>query len=234
VAGLPRDRAGHNTEASAQAVTVVASERTTTALVRELPARDIRIPEILVTALSRVLTAWAGRDVLVELEGHGRPATIDDVDLSRTVGWFTATYPARLSRSLSTLRDVRSMLRATPADGFRYGLLRYSKLPTVDAEFATTPEVSFNYLGQWIEGRSQSQLFRPARVLDDGPALRFGRGARTHLLEINAVVIADRLRTSWTYSPHIHRPSTIEALADAYVRAVEGLVDESLTTFPRD
>ena len=31
------------------------------------------------------------------LEGHGRELPFDDVDVSRTVGWFTAIYPVLLS-----------------------------------------------------------------------------------------------------------------------------------------
>ena len=35
--------------------------------------------------------------VLLDLEGHGREEDVfGDVDLSRTVGWFTSLYPVRL------------------------------------------------------------------------------------------------------------------------------------------
>ena len=35
-----------------------------------------------------------GQPILsVDLEGHGREEIIEDVDLSRTVGWFTSIYP---------------------------------------------------------------------------------------------------------------------------------------------
>ena len=33
----------------------------------------------------------------VALEGHGREDLFDDVDLSRTVGWFTRCTPSRWS-----------------------------------------------------------------------------------------------------------------------------------------
>ena len=31
--------------------------------------------------------------MLVDLEGHGREALFEEVDVSRTVGWFTSLYP---------------------------------------------------------------------------------------------------------------------------------------------
>ncbi|WP_245704438.1 condensation domain-containing protein, partial [Pseudomonas defluvii] len=50
-----------------------------------------RIDELLLTALARTLCAWSGQpSVLVDLEGHGREALFDGLDLTRTVGWFTS------------------------------------------------------------------------------------------------------------------------------------------------
>ena len=47
--------------------------------------------------------AWLYRDgpgyeqVLVEMEGHGREDIDERLDVSRTVGWFTAQYPLSLT-----------------------------------------------------------------------------------------------------------------------------------------
>ena len=54
-----------------------------------------------------VPAAWSRRReqaVLLDLEGHGREEVFADVDLSRTVGWFTSLFPVRLDpgRSIST------------------------------------------------------------------------------------------------------------------------------------
>ena len=38
----------------------------------------------------------SGQAVLLDLEGHGREEIFADVDLSRTVGWFTSLFPVRL------------------------------------------------------------------------------------------------------------------------------------------
>ncbi|MFM0359337.1 hypothetical protein PQR12_38140, partial [Paraburkholderia nemoris] len=55
-------------------------------------------PEILLlAALTRTLAQRSVQPrVLVELEGHGREDILDDIDLTRTVGWFTTRYPVVL------------------------------------------------------------------------------------------------------------------------------------------
>ena len=39
----------------------------------------------------------AAQSALIQLEGHGREELFDDIDLTRTVGWFTSLFPVRLT-----------------------------------------------------------------------------------------------------------------------------------------
>ena len=70
----------------------------TTQLLQEVPqVYHTEVNDILLAALASALTAWAGSGkVTIGLEGHGREAIAKDIDLSRTVGWFTTLYPVRL------------------------------------------------------------------------------------------------------------------------------------------
>src|SRR5262245_49641699 len=77
----------------------------TAALLTRVPAAfHGGINEVLLTGLVVALADWCrrrGRDagqaaVLLDLEGHGREEVFADVDLSRTVGWFTSQFPVRL------------------------------------------------------------------------------------------------------------------------------------------
>lgn len=98
-----------------------------------------RLDDLLITALSRVLTEDTA---LIDVEGHGRHA---DVDLSRTVGWLTSVHPVRVRGAGTDLRAavlrVKEQLREAPRDGASYGALR----PQLAA--LGTPSVLFNYLG---------------------------------------------------------------------------------------
>ncbi len=95
-----------------------------------------------------------------DVEGHGRHEELaPDVDLSRTVGWFTTKYPVALSvgglawaqvvageAALGpVIKDAKEQLRALP-DGLTYGLLRYLN-PDVDLG-GSDPVIGFNYLGR--------------------------------------------------------------------------------------
>ena len=94
------------------------------------------------------------------MEGHGRAEElVGDVDLSRTVGWFTTKYPVSLTvggldwaqviageAALGpVIKDAKEQLRALP-DGLTYGLLRYLN-PDVDLA-ESDPPIGFNYLGR--------------------------------------------------------------------------------------
>ncbi|MEK8173683.1 condensation domain-containing protein [Streptomyces sp. M19] len=109
-------------------------------------------------------TAPAPDSLLVDLEGHGRDADpTGGPDVSRTVGWFTTQYPARIDLrgvdlaeawrggpALAALaRRVRDDLAALP-NGASYGLLRHLD-PAARAELAGLPQppILFNYLGKF-------------------------------------------------------------------------------------
>ncbi|MGL1236438.1 hypothetical protein ACSTKT_23900, partial [Vibrio parahaemolyticus] len=58
---------------------------------------------------------------------------------SRTVGWFTTSYPVWLPDGSPVA--VKETLRAVPAKGLHWGLLRQRDLPQAD--------IGFNYLGRF-------------------------------------------------------------------------------------
>ncbi|MFM0268924.1 condensation domain-containing protein, partial [Paraburkholderia sediminicola] len=86
-------------------------------------------PEVLLlAALTRTLAQRSAQPrVLVELEGHGREDIFDDIDLTRTVGWFTTRYPVVLEAdddATHTLHAVRTALGEVPQRGLHWGLLQ--------------------------------------------------------------------------------------------------------------
>jgi amino acid adenylation domain-containing protein/non-ribosomal peptide synthase protein (TIGR01720 family) len=228
---LPLDTAeGDNICGSADTVAVSLNRHETRALLQGVPAAyRTQINDVLLSALSLTLTEWCGSDsVLVDLEGHGREDLFDDVDVSRTVGWFTTIYPVRLSPGDrgapgAVLKRVKEDLRRVPRGGIGYGLLRY--LPD-DTEPTGLPveaaEASFNYLGQldvFLAGRV------PVQVASEsiGPTLSLD-GRRTHLLEITGAVRDGELQFGWTYSRNRHSRATIENRASSFVEILRELV----------
>ncbi len=93
-------------------------------------AYRMRIDEVLLTALVQtVAERGESSGVLVDLEGHGREDVLADLDVSRTVGWFTSRFPVWLaahSDAERALVSVKESLRRVPDKGFHWGLLRYA------------------------------------------------------------------------------------------------------------
>lgn len=225
-----------NTEVSARVVSVSLTVEETQALLHEIPsAYRTQINDLLLTALAQSFSQMTeSRALLVDLEGHGREAIFDDVDLSRTVGWFTAIFPVLLNLEAwepgEALKSIKEQLRAIPNRGVGYGLLRYlSGDEEIAAQLRQLPqaEVSFNYLGQFDQLLPEGALFGPATE-SVGPA-RSPRVSRRYPLEINAFITGGRLQLEWTYSERIHRPETIEYLAQSYASALRALISHCLS-----
>jgi non-ribosomal peptide synthase protein (TIGR01720 family) len=231
---LPRDYAADpeaNTVASAAHVSVALNAEQTRALLQEVPPiYHTQINDALLTALVQSFRRWTGAgSLLLDLEGHGREELFAEVDLSRTVGWFTSLFPVCLELKTEepgeALKAVKEQLRQIPNKGIGYGVLRYLHPEAeVRAALQALPaaEVSFNYLGQLDQTLSESSLFRPARESSGPPESPLGRCP--HLLDVNGWVAEDRLHLHWSYSERVHRRATVERLAQGFLEALEALI----------
>jgi non-ribosomal peptide synthase protein (TIGR01720 family) len=233
---LPVDLHADNvTMASAASVEVSLTEAETRSMLQELPAAyRAQINDLLLTALAGSLTRWTGDSrVLLDLEGHGREVLFDDLDLSRTVGWFTSVFPvlldlSRAERPDQRLRAVKEQLRLIPSRGVGYGLLRYLRPDEHLAQrLRALPqaEVCFNYLGQFDQVLAEGALFGPARESVGPP--QSPRGRLSYLLEINAWVTGGRLHADWTYSAAVHHRATVQRLAEGFCEGLRVLIERS-------
>ncbi|MCC3650366.1 amino acid adenylation domain-containing protein [Streptomyces sp. S07_1.15] len=139
-------------------------------LVNRTPAAfHCGVHEVLLAALAGAVAHRrpdTGSATLFDIEGHGREP-VGGTDLSRTVGWFTSTHPARLDpagvdldavltggpAAGRLLKTVKEQLRAVPGDGLGHGLLRHLNPGTGPALAALPgPQIAFNYLGRFAAG----------------------------------------------------------------------------------
>ncbi|WP_330327930.1 non-ribosomal peptide synthetase [Streptomyces pseudovenezuelae] len=227
---LPRDHDGPNSLASLRDLSVRLGTEQTERLLRDVPgAFHTQINDVLLSVLGTVLTEWcAAPHVTVDLEGHGREDVGADIDVSRTVGWFTSVYPVVLGGTSggddpgAALRRTKERLREVPRKGQGYGLLRHLG----DWEPGPGPEVAFNYLGQTTQAVDSAGApagrFRPTGRALGRPQSTLGD--RTHLLEINSQIAHGRLELVWMYSDQVHDESTVRRLAQRYIDALDELI----------
>jgi non-ribosomal peptide synthase protein (TIGR01720 family) len=196
----------------------------TEALLKQVPAAyDTRINDVLLTALALTLSDWTGRrDCLVDLEGHGRVALFDELDVSRTAGWFTTIFPVALRLPAEqdpggALLAVKAALAVVPNEGIGHGLHRHLR-----GEPLAGGDILFNYFGQFDQ-ETEAGLFGFAdeRI---GPAVA-PQGPRSHGLDIKAVVTRGRFHLAWCFSRDCYDAATIEGLVAGYRRHLTALID---------
>ncbi|NOX37607.1 MAG: amino acid adenylation domain-containing protein, partial [Calditrichaeota bacterium] len=237
---VPDNPEGDNSEASSQEITVSLNPEDTQVLLQESP-RTYRthISEILLAALVRAYHRWTQqRRLLVELEGHGREDLFPDVNISRTVGWFTSLYPVILEAPVeedmgAVIRAVKEELRAIPERGIGFGILRYlCPDETIRQQLKKLPHppISFNYLGQFNQGSGEGAagLFGGTDV-NKGPDRDPG-APRTHLIDIIGNVSGNRLQFVFIYSGNQFQKKRMETFARLYIEALRDIVEHSLQT----
>ena len=237
--GIPLDHpgGGPNSVATERTVTASLDADDTAALLGPVNAAYRTQPDdLLLCALALALRDRFGLDEpLVDLERHGREDIFEDVDLTRTVGWFTSLFPVRLAVGAApdagaALVAVKEQLRAIPRRGIGFGLLRYLHPdPEVRSSLAAWPgaSISFNYVGRWRSTLAADPgLLRPL----PGPAgaVVAARNARPHALELLVGVVDDRLEARWSYSANLHERATVERLAETYAERLRQLVAHCL------
>ncbi|MGX2997534.1 amino acid adenylation domain-containing protein [Streptomyces sp. JNUCC 64] len=144
---------------------VVPASQALTLTSRTPTAFHCGVHEVLLSTLAGAVGRWRpdASSVLVDIEGHGRDA-IGDVDLSRTVGWFTSVQPVRLDvtgidlaeaveggrAAGEVLKAVKEQAQRVPGDGLGYELLRHLN-PETSGALAAAPaaQIGFNYLGRF-------------------------------------------------------------------------------------
>ncbi|WKG06382.1 non-ribosomal peptide synthetase [Mycolicibacterium sp. HK-90] len=253
-AALPAPQPAEDTFATAGYLTELLDAETTHMLLGDVPAAfHAGVHEILLIAFG---LAWAqylgtgGTPITIDVEGHGRHEDLagvgdTEVDLSRTVGWFTTKYPVSLNfggrdgglrwtqvvagdAALGTvIKGAKEQLRALP-DGLTYGLLRYLN-PDVDLAGAD-PVIGFNYLGR---------LGSPAayasgdvwRFSQEGLSLTGAAGAMpialAHSVELNAVTIdtdtGPHLNATWTWAPTVLDRTAVTRISRLWFDALAGI-----------
>lgn len=183
--------------------------------------------DLLLAALLSAYHQWAGDSALsLILEGHGRDV-LDDVDLSRTIGWFTTRYPVSLEYPANQdlgylIKTVKEALRAIPNKGIGYGLVRYMN-DAVSAHSFQDPAISFNYLGQFGEHRQGRFTYADEPI----GAIMSPSAQTPYLIEFVGRHAAGRLLFEIAYPRHVYGGEWIGELAWAFKQALMAIIDHA-------
>ncbi|MGC4984749.1 amino acid adenylation domain-containing protein [Streptomyces sp. DT193] len=211
--------------------------------------------DVLLAALALAVDHWRSTDgpTLVRLEGHGREEdAVPGADLSRTVGWFTTMYPARVDvtavdldnvlaggpAAATAIKRVKEQLREVPGRGLGYGLLRHLNPETAEQlADLPVPQIGFNYLGRisdtdvpehlrtdgWGPASWSTELI--AQPDPDLPALS--------ALEVNSVATdtaeGTRLQAAFMFPTGVLSRERTAELAELWVKVLHGMAAYAAT-----
>nr|WP_239062499.1 non-ribosomal peptide synthetase [Streptomyces sp. SID13031] len=207
----------------------VLSESLAESVLREVPGGyGVEPVEVMIAALvAAVLGDSAQRELVVELEHHGRDAIAEGHVLDRTIGWFTSLYPILLRASPETeqlLQVTKDAVRRLPGSGQGHGALRY----LAGEDLKGGADVRFNYLGRFdalqssVEGISLS-----THALGDHASLPADGGLA---LNITAFTLANRVHVRWDYRADRITPEQVALVADSWAAWIEKICTFCLTT----
>ncbi|KAL2192774.1 non-ribosomal peptide synthetase [Corynascus similis CBS 632.67] len=175
-------------------------------------------------------------------EGHGREPPREDIDIARTVGWFTTLFPVALSSPTSfadALIQVKDLRRRVPSNGRSYFAARFH---TAEGREKWAPkhknmEVSFNFLGRYQQLERKGSLFQPAEgalmageAHPGSPTADFGTNTpRFSLFEISAVIIHGSLRFGFAWNGGMRHQERIRQ----WVANCRHVLAEAAVTLPK-
>lgn len=207
-----------NTLKESEIIMMTLDKNETEKLMKEVHwAYNTEINDILLTALGKAIKDWSGIDrILINLEGHGRESIIN-VDISRTVGWFTTLYPVILDMSQSEqlsyeIKFIKETLRHIPNKGIGYGILRYLTPDHLKEglTFQLQPEIGFNYLGQFGQETDEYEIFKLS-PMDMGESIS-PEMERRYAIDINGMMVGEKLQLSFSYCKYQYNKSDIRQL----------------------
>ncbi|HOT74332.1 MAG TPA: amino acid adenylation domain-containing protein, partial [Candidatus Wallbacteria bacterium] len=196
-------------------------------------AYGLNVNEVLLSGLVLAIKEWSGGSVkktAVTMEGHGREEVIG-ADITRTVGWFTSTYPVVLSAESGELADIikinKEYMRHIPERGVAYEIIHELTPPELKGDWPEKlrPEIEFNHFGEIGIGNDVESggFFNLADIHageDSGPdeALDFK-------LFITTIINNGALNISIGYNKFQYKGETAAKLAGCYAAALKNIAD---------
>jgi non-ribosomal peptide synthase protein (TIGR01720 family) len=195
------------------------------------PANDAystRPDELLTAAVGLAAADLMDADrIALGIEGHGRPAGIDGIDLTRTAGWFTAHYPIAIERldSDAAIKAVKDTMRSVPNGGIGFGVLR-NVVRDPDIRSLEVPSVNLNYVGRGIPATGAG-IFR---WIDNEPAGSRHPDARLPFpIEVIASILDGQLQLDCRYDSQSFEHDQVARFVASAIENLSELIDHCLT-----
>jgi amino acid adenylation domain-containing protein/non-ribosomal peptide synthase protein (TIGR01720 family) len=211
---------------SASIIAVVPENLVTKIDLVTLQYHNLNIQSVILRALGDAISLTFGKgSYRIHLEGHGRNS-INDLDLSRTVGWFTSIYPfvIECDKEHSIAEDYISLsfdLSNLPSNGVSYGILNQA------GQLKKSEPVSwieFNYLGDLIDNDNEYSNYINSSFSHSFEASR----ELNHMADFTVIAFKNQnqITIEFNYNNQIINKQKMELLADKIVANIENFIKE--------
>jgi amino acid adenylation domain-containing protein/non-ribosomal peptide synthase protein (TIGR01720 family) len=193
----------------------VLNESQLTKLYQARKAFSTEINDLLLTALCEAISIVTDSiETPIYLESHGREQIFDNIDLSRTIGWFTSIFPVILKKEnnlRSSIISIKESLRRIPLNGLSYGIFYRGELPEIKLEY------SFNFLG---ENEDNLKL-----ISDFSSGDNFDKSNRLLTpIVFNGFVNDRKMDFSITFDDQQYDLMYIKKLAEAFSKSLDSII----------
>lgn len=171
---------------------------------------------VLLSTIGMAVKSWFNREkILITVEGNGRIVEGVNLDVSRTVGWFTSLYPIQLN--FEDKNDILDVIKATnevynsiPNHGAGYNILKQDTIDKTNSEKINYPkaEIIFNYLGDYSNTVKKNDIFELSYIAPGNEISLMN--TRDYKFEINSIIINNCLELNLVYNTKEYQQENVE------------------------
>lgn len=205
---------------------LVFGEKMTNALVNKAgKTYNMEVKDIIITALLRAMTQTYGNEKqVISMESHGRQNDYIELDIDRTVGWFTSFYPI-LFENLgidiqSDLVNVKEKMSCVPKHGSDYLSLKSNNVLKI-SEYLH-PLVNFNFQGTFVYDSRVSYF---ARSNEEYAIPMAAENIFGSPISLDGIVINNKFEVVFSYVQSLEKELEICALIENFRKELKGIVD---------
>lgn len=164
-------------------------------------------------------------------EGHGREPWDPEIDIARTIGWYTTMVPFFVDASSAgsaaeLLVRVKERRRSMPSNGWEYFASRYGHEDGPKyCESHEPMEVLFNYTGLFQQLERSDALLQLATLPDHDLVPIPSDLPRFALIDVSATVMEGRLLISFWYNKHMDHTERLQKWIGECEKVLEDFPD---------
>ncbi|MEL6535593.1 MAG: amino acid adenylation domain-containing protein, partial [Bacteroidota bacterium] len=189
--------------------------------------KGLDINSLLVAALySSYQSEMESQTLQILLEGHGRDLPFAEVNITRTLGWFTVHYPITLhpkdgGNDQQLIKQIQATLKKVEVHKVGYLQERY---PDIKSSGLPHPQIKFNYLGQLQESAAEGLQILDWEVGDtqapDTPV------HQPYL--VSGIVKQGQLHLTLTYNPKAPAASKVASWCSTLEKTLQTWLDQEM------